>query len=177
MSKSLTIPSTHPSQSPSPLRAGDAPQDSRPVLLCDVSGSMGQDCGDGQRTRLDALKKCLEDFRGYRQFSFSYTCVEQRPYRAFGGTNMALAFKTMKQKGISRIILITDGEPDNVVMALDAATGLQIDSIYIGPLPMPKFLESLARLVGGSFQHVDLAKPKALESQVQTLLLEGPKSN
>jgi hypothetical protein len=144
-------------------------------LLLDVSGSMAEDCGDG-RAKIDALREIARDFAHVRQFCFSCDCVESRPAAAGGNTDMALAFSTVKARGVRHVVLITDGMPDSEPAALAAAAGLKIDIIYVGPPPEPPFLARLAALTGGQYGAGSLAQQKQITAQVKALLaLPAPK--
>lgn len=139
-------------------------------LLLDVSGSMGEDCGDG-REKIEVLKIIAKEFPRTRQFSFSHRCAETPPDKAFGGTDMTGAFRFIKTHGIRHCVLITDGIPDNPQTALQEAQGLTIDIIYVGPLPEPVFLSQLAAATGGQYGSTSLSKQKEIEHRVQQLLL------
>lgn len=143
---------------------------SKQCLLLDVSGSMAENCGDG-RAKIAALIEIVRDFPGTRQFSFASSCAECAPSVAGGSTDMALAFHTIKQNSITHAVLITDGVPDSVSKALDAASGLKIDIVYVGPPPEPPFLALLAQLTGGQYGAGNLAQQKQLAQRL-TLLLE-----
>jgi hypothetical protein len=151
-------------------------------LLIDVSGSMEERVYEEGKSRHEYTTKrsILEDLltkipEGVTKYAFSYNVVEfsgKLPFEG-SGTDMAKAFRVMKQKGKKEIVLITDGMPDSAHTALQESKGLKIDIIYIGPQPRPDFLEQLARATSGSFTNINLIKANAtkeLESKVQLLL-------
>lgn len=149
---------------------------SEQCLLLDVSGSMAEDCGDG-RPKIEALKEIVKDFPGARKFCFSSDCRETAGvFFSAGSTNLSGAFETIKRAGIRHCVLITDGMPDSEPAALQAAAGLRIDIIYVGPPPEPPFLAALARRTGGQYGAGSLAQQKQIAAQVKTLLaLPAPK--
>lgn len=144
---------------------------SEQCLLLDVSGSMAEDCGDG-RSKIAALKEIIMDFPNTRKFCFDHRCEEVAPSAPGGSTDMAGAFIYVKARGIKHCVLITDGIPDSEPASLQAAGGLKIDIIYVGPPPEPPFLAKLAGLTGGQYGAGSLAQQKQITQRVQTLLLE-----
>jgi hypothetical protein len=137
------------------------------VLLLDCSGSMDQ--LEGIRTRMelltDALRRVLPATLGARVVAFASFPQELRglePGPALrlpepaGGTDVAAAldFVGTMQPRPTRVLLITDGQPDNAQQALDAAKRLRpmtIDSIYCGPdgaIGALGFLKALALAAG-----------------------------
>ena len=138
-------------------------------LLLDRSGSMAAPCGDG-RSKLAALQDIASDFSYLPQYSFSFDCQLGPPLTAHGGTNLAGALATIKAAGFYYCILITDGKPDSAAAALNAAEGMTIDIIYVGPAPAPQFLADLARITGGAYGAGSLGAPRAVTQQVQLLL-------
>lgn len=139
-------------------------RNSKECLLIDTSGSMADHLGDS-RTRHSVMQDTLSNIEGYRRFSFNTNCKEIKSEdvlpRPSGGTNLALAFATVKAMNMAHIILVTDGQPDSEAAALDSAKGLKIDIIYIGPDPMPLFLKKLAEVSGGSYENIALNKAGA----------------
>lgn len=141
------------------------------VLLLDTSGSM-----EGEPI---AELRCISDkFKHSRRFEFNTDVIELKPLQSIGdargGTNMALAFSYLKQQGVKKAVMITDGEPDSQTMAIKAVEGLTIDIIYIGPDPAPKFLEDLARASGGKYGEASIHMQDQIESKIRGLL-EPPK--
>lgn len=118
------------------------------ALLLDVTGSM---YGDPIRK----LRESARAFPTLRRFEYADDVHELKPgeelREPYGNNKEPLAFTTLKRLGIRRVVMITDGYPDDPQASLDAAKGLRIDIIYIGPPPPPKFLQDLARATGGSY--------------------------
>lgn len=142
------------------------------TLLLDFSYSMDESVGDGSyKTKVQALREIIREFPNTRKFSFGTSCSEGVWEQPSGGTNMALAFETVKNADIREIVLITDGMPDSEEAALRAAQGLKIDIVYVGPQPSPPFLARLAQVTGGTFGAGSLAEPKLLTEKVKQLLL------
>ena len=156
-------------------QAGQFPSTS--ALLLDTSGSMAEYLGANVR-KIDELEKLAKNFPNIRKFQFASTVEEMTSgtrLSAWGGTNMHLAFETLKQEGITHVVIITDGMPDNAPAALGAARGLKVDVLYCGPDPIPQFLKDLCRETGGQFGKASLSARKELEGQVRTrLAIEAP---
>jgi predicted metal-dependent peptidase len=145
------------------------------VILCDTSGSMAANdvnVGSTTHTRIEQLIKVLEDFQGHevRQFNSSVSPGPITRHDASGGTDMALAFNAMRNEGFDHIILLTDGEPNDANASLEAAKGLRIDTLYIGPGEPTDFLRQLTTATGGSFNAADLAQPAQIASAIKGLL-------
>lgn len=86
---------------------------------------------------------------------------------------MAEAFRTVKRNGVSHVVLITDGQPDNENDALTESVGLKVDCFYVGPDPASDFLQHLCRARGGSYGKASLEALKALRVAVRGLLPSG----
>lgn len=143
-------------------------------LLLDISGSMAYPAGTG-RTKFEELKRAIAEFRSERVFVFSNDCeerggVDDLPEYPAGGTMMDIAFETVKGKGIVHAIIVTDGCPDSESRALQAASGLCLDILYIGPPPVPGFLGDLARVTGGQFGTASFAVQGQLTTKIRGLL-------
>jgi len=145
------------------------------VLLCDVSGSMGTNVNQEQRA-IDIVRYVVQQFPGCNLWTFS---TGVRKVAVIGNpedsTNMAGAFQEMKKQRYKEIYLLTDGRPDSEHDALNAAQGLKINIIYIGPQPTPDFLFHLANVTGGKMEDVELIKlgsvgANILESKIRGLL-------
>jgi Mg-chelatase subunit ChlD len=164
------------------------------VLLLDCSGSMATP--EGSRTRLtlltDAVRQVLPATPGARVVAFASLPQELRglePGPALqlpepsGGTDVAAAldFVGAMQPRPTRVLLLTDGQPDDAQAALNAAKRLApmiIDSIYIGPdnaIGALGFLRALA-LAAGTVQGVAIAQSAREPAKLaQTMLrLTGP---
>lgn len=155
------------------------------IVMIDTSGSMAAtDCQNGQMRHTVA---CEELRRLQRQLPGKIAVIEWADSHAFcpGGipgpaigytTDMAGVLRFVKQAddtGI-KLILISDGEPDNEQDALNVARGFKskIDTVYIGPEAGSgaAFLRLLSSLTGG--QSVSQSPREIVElSQTVTKLL------
>lgn len=150
-------------------------------LLLDISYSMESRLATGTR-KIDELRVMAKAFTDVRRFEFSSTCSELQPEEdvpeVAGGTALDLAFLCIKAKGITHVVLITDGEPDNEKRAKDAAAGLKIDAFYVGDdEDGPRnFLRELSEFSGGSYGKASLERVSELTASVrQRLQIEAPK--
>jgi len=149
------------------------------ALLLDTSSSMSSHIGANQ-TKISELRKLANGFTDVRRFHFGSAVEELKPSDAVpepaGGTNLALAFTEVKKAGVTHVVLITDGQPDDARSALYEARGLRVDVFYVGPDPQPPFLADLARVTGGSYGKATLTALKELTAAVkQRLCIEAPK--
>lgn len=139
-------------------------------LLLDISSSMNG-------LKIAKLRTLADQFKGTRRFEFSTWCQElaftEQISDDGGGTAMHVAFEFIKKAGIKHTVLITDGEPDNEQLALDAAKGLRIDILYVGPDPAPDFLRHLCRGTGGKYGDVTLDDIKSLTTRIKGMLPSG----
>lgn len=153
---------------------GSVPQTS--ALLLDVSGSMGEWCSANKR-KIDALRELADEFKDVRRLVFSWGVDELKTSdqvpEPSGETSMHLAFMECKKLGLTHLVMITDGIPDNEQSALKHARGLKIDVFYVGPDPALEFLRELARETGGSYGKASLDLRKELEGRVRALLPAG----
>lgn len=165
-----------------------------PVLLIDVSGSMGAYMQNGI-TRIDGLRKATAGIQAKRPtqmiafglmpdrqshplepatHSAEVDFVTEVP-DAQGGTPMAEAIDFARISGFGRAVIISDGAPNHPSStAMDAAKrfGGQIDVIYVGDPgdPGSMFLDSLAKATGGSRFEGDLSDVKEITGAVIGLL-------
>jgi hypothetical protein len=160
-------------------------------LLLDCSGSMEWPMGNGQ-TRITGLRKVVDGVqqqRPTRMIAFGPTfgvapgetsphameCafVEQVPDPA-GGTPLTEAINFAKRTGAGRLLLISDGAPNNRETAMGAARefGGRIDVVFVGEAgdPGSAFLESLAKETGGGQFEGDLGAVKELTGNIVALL-------
>jgi len=158
------------------------------VLLCDISGSMGERMNRSEPTRkIDALRDTVhilqqESTPRIVVFHTYAEDVHSIPPHATGGTNLAGAFSFLnKDPRPERIVLISDGNPDNGPGAIEEAKRLKtnISAIYIGEIGSPgeKFLRDLCAMCGGQFTsdaHA-LERPKELAKKITALLGDGKK--
>lgn len=163
------------------------------VLLVDTSSSMNEEDAviDGERmSRHEAaeleLRRVQAAYPGQcAVISFSSTveyCPNGIPVRLDELTAMHLALRLvqpLKGSGV-RLILISDGEPDDVPVTLDEARKLAphpIDTIYIGPERSmwggKDFLRRLSEVAGG--RHFVAEAPGLLGAGVIALLEGGKK--
>jgi Mg-chelatase subunit ChlD len=133
------------------------------IFLLDISGSMEMYV-EG-RSKLDHLRHIMKDYPEARKVCFSsdvYCNVDRNgnvdctiPTSAHGSTDLARAIRHLRglAKRPERIVLISDGEPDDMVAATREATGFSvpIDIIFIGQKGSSgeRFMIDLARLTRG----------------------------
>jgi hypothetical protein len=156
------------------------------MLAIDTSGSMAtMDLPNG-KSRIDGLREVVTNIKATGSVP---TIAFGGPYDAQvrfvdevpapdGGTPMHLAIPFAKQYGATRLVMVSDGQPDLVDATLDAARtfGGQIDIVYVGPedRSASTFMNELARITGGTTFSGSLADPKQLSGRIIGLL-EGPK--
>jgi Mg-chelatase subunit ChlD len=159
------------------------------VLIVDMSGSMSAEDAPGGKSRYEAAEAELIRLQEANPgkiavIAFSGTvefCPSGIPPRLGGGTNMAQALRFVKPTdGLARIILISDGCPDDPEKTLAVARTFEgkIDTVYIGPRGKPliyshngqEFLQKLAQQSGGVFAQ---GKAPGLLAENVTLLLQA----
>ena len=156
------------------------------MTIVDTSGSMHIKDAPGGRTRYQAACDELAAIQSSNPgkigvIAFSSTaqfCPGGVPLDFGGSTNMAGALRFAKvadNLGI-KLILISDGEPDNRKDTLDVARTFKshIDTIYIGSErdgSGRRFLEELAAATGGRFEKS--VAPAMLGEPVLKLLAMG----
>lgn len=159
----------------------------RIVILCDTSGSMSMEDASGGRRRIDALQSVLTSLREkhprIRLFSFADTlspCDAGILPQPGGGTNLggALENVVVYLNNHALLILISDGEPDSEMLALQAARKLpcRLEVFFVGPEggAGSAFLAKLAASVGGGFSSTPLSQVRQLESKVERILCLPP---
>lgn len=123
----------------------------RVLLLCDISGSMGEVVGD--KPKIQHLREAVLKF-SLRKFVFSNSCYEVSEIPGTkSNTNLTDALKRVRVENPSKIILISDGLPDYPDTAIKVAKTLSfpIDIIYIGNDETGKeFMQMLAKVTGGT---------------------------
>lgn len=154
------------------------------LVLVDTSHSMDiDDCPGGRRRyevaceQLIRLQREIPGKVGVISWSSSaYFCPGGLPKAPFGSTNLAGALDFVKPAdgcGI-RMIVISDGEPDNQKAALDLAAKFQtkIDTIYCGPEmgSGKEFLIRLSLLTGGQAVDNSVSDLGNLSKTVKALL-------
>lgn len=152
------------------------------IILVDVSASMGERDAPGERSRytaaceeLAALQAELPGKIAVIAFSDNARFVPGGvPPMMSMGTDMVAALRCVRPAdGLEiRIILISDGEPDDAEETLTVARRFQsrIDTVYIGPERGRgrEFLAKLSGATGG--QHLESIKPAMLAEPVRNLL-------
>lgn len=155
------------------------------VVLVDTSASMGQHDAPNGLSRYEAACNQLTTIQGKNPgkvavISFSswpVFCPDGLPQNLEGSTNMVEALRFVKPVDGTgtKIVLVSDGEPDDSEQTLNVAKTFQtaIDVIYIGREGGYgyQFLQQLAKLTGGkSFKS---EAPGLLANGIETLLLIG----
>lgn len=133
------------------------------LVMVDVSGSMSSPDAPGGKTRYSAACEQLEYLQNQNPGEIGVCCFSDRaefcpsgvPFMFGGGTDMQAALRMMKMAdgcGI-RLILISDGEPNEEALTLKEAAKFttKIDTIYIGPETGMgrEFLRKLSEATGG----------------------------
>lgn len=156
------------------------------LVLLDVSWSMENDDARGGRTRHEVAEEELIRLQNTNEgkialVCFSSTtqvCFDGRPVKANGGTDLAHGLSSIKMvdgTGI-KILVISDGEPDNEQKALNVAKTFSspINTLYIGPERERggrAFLDKLSAQSGGkSMKSEEIG---SLESGVKLMLTAG----
>ncbi|MHB1681155.1 MAG: vWA domain-containing protein [bacterium] len=133
--------------------------ESKILLLLDISGSMNDDCSGNKK--IDSLASIVKKMPLARKIYFNnsvYDCgININVPEANGGTDLALAFKFIKENNINtgmKLILVSDGEPNIEIESIAEALKLNqhIYIIYIGEKYSSgeKFMKKLAEITGGS---------------------------
>ena len=156
------------------------------VVLADVSGSMASSAWGGH-TKHAVLREAIAatlQTANHQLIAFSdrvtpVTSAASLP-PADGGTALHLALDAAIARDPGRILVISDGEPDNEAAALAVAARFKgvIDVLYIGPdsnAAAMRFLQRLALAGHGRFHGSDISRAgqPALAHSIQLLL---PKS-
>ena len=132
-------------------------------VMVDVSASMGANDAGGGKSRYDAACEQLERLQKDNPGEIAVGCFSSNAQFCPGGvpvmlgsmTDMVAALRLMKMAdgcGI-RLILISDGEPNDEASTLNEAGKFtsKIDTIYVGPEGDPgrEFLKKLSAATGG----------------------------
>lgn len=126
----------------------------RTILICDCSGSMSEHVDAGQR-RIDVLRNAINGTKAEIISFNSSAFVTSIPAEPGGGTNMAgaLDFAAPMTAGDAEVILLSDGEPDDVQAAYDAAARFPkpLKTIFCGSSRSrgEAILQQIAVLSGG----------------------------
>lgn len=168
------------------------------ALLVDVSGSMADyvdDVASANRNytrRIDALRIVVRDVVQKKMvpvFAFGgpitnhdhqMAFVWQVPYDAIpeptGGTPLRQALEHARQQGFGRLLVVSDGNPDDKSGSLEAARlfGGRIDVVFVGPANDwtggSAFLDELAKATGGNRFEGDLGDTKQIGATIAGLL-------
>ncbi len=147
------------------------------VVLADVSGSM-------RGTRIDTLTQALRQLwpampkAALITFNSLATRIQSPDYlpHPFGSTNLRGALDMAAGLHPAKVLVISDGEPDDRSGALDAADLIPgvIDVLYVGDdgeRDCIQFMQELASRGGGSCVVNDVAKTRlALDAPISALL-------
>lgn len=154
------------------------------IILADVSHSMSEFANG--RPKIQILQNALDGIAQNHTpiVAFSRRVRELLPGQRLpepdGSTALHLALSFCEARNPERIIVISDGHPDDPGQALwiaDRLTGTRIDVIYCGPETDAVGIEFMRRLArgGGAAEVINLTRePARLSSQVR-LLIGGPK--
>jgi hypothetical protein len=150
----------------------------RPIILLDISGSMGE-AANGEARKIDLLRELVFSLREKTTFDQAVfdTGVEWTDDvpEPRGSTALHLALDEAAQRKARRYVLITDGQPDSQELAMEAATrlGAPLDVFYVGPaedMYAQQFLHKLATAAKGLYNQADLAATAQLENKVMLAL-------
>lgn len=156
---------------------GDGFKDDTPVVVFDASGSMNiEDCPGGE-SRINVVNKIVKKMLNFPVYAFSDTVqkVEYNDLTAFGSTDLLQALEICKH--YPKVILVSDGCPDDSVKAMVKAISLHIpfDTIFIGNEESGrKFMQELSQRTGGKFSTVSTSEmqfQEKLETGINRLLL------
>lgn len=150
----------------------------RPILLLDISGSMGEQV-NGESRKIDLLRELVFSLREKTTFDQAVfdTTVEWTDDvpEPRGSTALHLALNEAAQRRARRYVLITDGQPDSQELAMHEAKNLNapLDVFYVGPTSdsfAQQFLRELASAANGLYNQADLAATAQLENKVMLAL-------
>jgi hypothetical protein len=157
------------------------------LVMVDTSGSMMMNDCQNNRSRYDLA--CEQLIRLQRDLpgkigviswnSYQNFCAGGVPTSPCGGTDMAGVLKFVKPADNTsiKLILISDGEPDDEDKALKLAGQFRskIDCIFAGPEGGygRDFLRRLAEASGGQFKEQNPKSLDQLANTVSRLLLKG----
>ena len=150
------------------------------TLVLDFSSSMKCNMANGRR-RVDGLREAVRQIQAEaptsmlafsgREASFVTTISNLEPA---GGTPLSLALRLAADNGCTRVIVVSDGRPNDPMDALAVGQRLgRCDTIYVGDGDGREFMRQLAERTGGVAFDGDLAQIKALVSMVVGLLGDG----
>ena len=156
----------------------------RAFVMVDVSGSMStRDCGDG-RQRFEVAQEQLEKLQNENPSEIAVGCFSNDaqfcpsgvPVFQMGMTDMVKALNLMRMAdacGI-RLVLISDGEPNDTTAALELASKFvsKIDTIYVGSETGAgrEFLRDLSARTGGVSITTETNKLNLLSENITRLI-------
>ncbi len=156
-----------------------------PFLAIDESGSMEEKMGREGKRRIDGLREVVAQLQGVPMIAFgghegSEARFVDRVGEPGGGTPLHQAIDLARVYGATRMVVISDGLPDDSTRALEAARqfGKKIDVVFVGDVNSTdgrigsKFLDELARATGGTRIEESLNDTKKITGKV-VLMLEG----
>lgn len=160
------------------------------IFLLDISGSM-EICIEG-KSKLDHLRIIMKDYPEARKICFSsdvYCNVDRNgnvdcviPTSAHGSTDLAKAIRHLRglAKRPERIVLISDGDPDDPNAAIKEAVefSVPIDIIFIGQKGSSgeRFMINLAKFTRGkqfTIEDKSANFQKQLSTKIAGLLTSG----
>jgi hypothetical protein len=161
-----------------------------PIICCaiDVSGSMDTPVNGRQRRRDvcdTTLARIVPDLPNVRLVAFNDTITVLEPGQPIpepsGGTNLALALERIAAFRPSRVVIVSDGEPQDKAAALAAAQALRcvISTYFCGSeddRAGAAFMKQLALCSRGGVGRAlksNLREPEKLAGELR-LLLGGP---
>jgi hypothetical protein len=157
------------------------------ILLLDISGSMDTRI-EGSKRRIDCLWDIVQQMRAstipFRTAVFSYGCEWNDAViqpQTQSSTNLAGALDFIAQARPQQVTIVTDGEPDSIEEALEAAKRLEckINVLFVGD-PYNKaaieFCRALAQACNGSYAESALTSEQLqleASASMQRLLLSA----
>ena len=149
-----------------------------PVLLLDVSASMNLTDDliyPKNKKRIEKLRDIVNKLDTNPDiYYFSNDigqCTKDNIPNPISGTNLGKALNFLSISNRKKVVIITDGEVSDPLVALDAVKDMHIDIIYVGGPDKPPFLDELAKKAGGKCNVEDLNMTKELAGKLDVLLL------
>ena len=153
------------------------------VLLLDISGSMGIDEPRRIDVLWEAVKTLSKATQGWKMATFSDQCrwqvLEEKP-EPTGGTDLTKAFQHVGQVPLTRLTLVTDGEPWDMDEAHRAglALGVPISILFVGDdtdVQAVAFCQRLCLQTQGTFakEPLTLASRPRISQTIQRMLGTG----
>lgn len=172
------------SNTPTSLSEAIKTDDRTRILLSDTSDSMDDLTEGREKRKIDALREVVYGIRdqgiAFRQIVFGGS-VEMREDipEPSGGTPLLEALKLSRRYEPGRLVVISDGIPENPegCIALATEMGVPIDTFYVGPRPHmgEAFMSKLSAATGGTSHVGDLGKSvKMLQGEMAKALLALP---